>query len=503
MNSMKRNKFGMFAAVGSVCLIVAAVALAQQQLTVPGANPGVAHAEALSMTFRGVAKAVLPAVVSIETRTKAVTINQPGGQSPFDDERFKQFFGENFKGFEQFQQRQQRQMPQQHGAGSGFIIDSSGVILTNAHVVNGAERVIVKLEDGRELTATDWHADPRSDVAIIRVDAGEPLPSVPMGNSDKMEIGDWVLALGNPFDIGTTVTSGIISAKGRNTGINERESYLQTDAAINPGNSGGPLVNLRGEVVGINTAISTRSGGYDGVGFAIPVNNARWVADQLVATGSVKRAYLGVQLQGMTPQLRKQFGVPNGHGALVAHVFDGSPAGDAGLQAGDVILNFAGHDVEHSTQLQGIVEQLDVGETYPMTVLRDGSETDLQVTLREMPRDFTPAMQRLNGPGTASPETEAFNELGLEIGAVDSDAAKQSGVAEDAEGVFVTSVEPNSPAAQAGIRTGDIIEKVGTQKVNSPEEFEKAAGELSLNEGVVMLVRRGAATHFVVVGSEN
>ncbi len=502
MNSMKRNNFGMLAAVGSVCLIVAAVAFAQQQLTVPDPGPGVAHAEALSMTFRGVAKAVLPAVVSIETRTKAVTINQPGGVSPFEDEIFKRFFGENFKGFEQFQQRQRR-MPQQHGAGSGFIIDSSGVILTNAHVVNGAERVIVKLEDGRELTATDWHADPRSDVAIIRVDAGEPLPSVPLGNSDEMEIGDWVLALGNPFDIGTTVTSGIISAKGRNTGINERESYLQTDAAINPGNSGGPLVNLKGEVVGINTAISTRSGGYDGVGFAIPVNNARWVADQLIATGSVKRAYLGVQLQGMTPQLRKQFGVPNGQGALVAHVFDGSPASDAGIEAGDVILKFAGQDVKHSTQLQGIVEQLGVGETYPVTVLRDGSETDLQVTLREMPRDFTPAMKRLSGSGTGSPETEAFNELGLEIGAVDSDAAKQLGVAEDAEGVFVTSVEPNSPAAQAGIRTGDIIEKVGTQKVNSPEEFEKAAGELSLDEGIVMLVRRGDATHFVVVGSEN
>ncbi|MGD9854779.1 MAG: Do family serine endopeptidase [Planctomycetaceae bacterium] len=500
MKPMNTKNFGLFAAVGGLC-VVAAVALAQQQLRVPASSPGVVHAEALSHTFRDVAKAVLPAVVSIETRAKAVAVKGPAGRSPFEDEFFKRFFGEDFDLNEQFRQRP---MPQQRGSGSGFIIDSSGTILTNAHVVNGAERVVVRLEDGRELTATEWHADARSDVAIVRVDAGEPLPQIPLGNSDEMEIGDWVLALGNPFDVGTTVTSGIISAKGRNTGINERENYLQTDAAINPGNSGGPLVNLRGEVVGINTAISTRSGGYDGVGFAIPVNNARWVADQLMATGSVKRAYLGVQLQGMTPQLRQQFGVPNGHGALVAHVFDGTPAGDAGIQPGDVILSFAGQDVQHSVQLQGVVEQLDVGKTYPMAVLREGKEVALDVTLREMPEDFSPAMQSLRKSGSESPQAEEqFNELGLEIGKVDSDAAKELGIGDDAQGVLVTAVEPNGPAAQVGIQAGDVIERVGNQKVASPEEFEAAVDKLSVADGVVMLVRRGDATHFVVVGADN
>jgi len=317
------------------------------------------------------------------------------------------------------------------------------------------------------------------------------------------EIGDWVLALGNPFDVGTTVTAGIISAKGRNTGINERENYLQTDAAINPGNSGGPLVNLRGEVVGINTAISTRSGGYDGVGFAIPVNNARWVADQLIATGSVKRAYLGVQLQGMTPPLRRQFGVPNGTGALVAYVYEGTPAEEAGMQVGDVILTFAGNEVQSSVHLQGVVEQLDVGQTYPMTVLRDGKEVQLDVTLREMPNDYTPAMKRFHQSESAPQKTEQFNELGLEIAPVDGPVGQQLGLGDDAQGVLVTSVDPNGPAARQGVRTGDVIERVGNRPVASPEEFEEAAGKLSLEEGIVLLVRRGDSTHFVVIGSDN
>jgi serine protease Do len=495
---MKANKFRSISLVSGIFAIAAAVALAQQQFRAPSAEPGLAHAEALSLTFRSVAKAVLPAVVSIETRSKAVAVNQSLGAAPFEDEFFKRFFGEDFDFNQQFRQRQ---LPPQRGSGSGFIIDSSGVIMTNAHVVEGAERVIVKLEDGRELNATEWHADRWSDVAIVRVDVDEPLPSVPLGDSDQMEIGDWVLALGNPFDVGTTVTSGIISAKGRSAGINDRESYLQTDAAINPGNSGGPLVNLHGEVVGINTAISTRSGGYDGVGFAIPVNNARWVSEQLIAKGSVTRPYLGVQLQSFTAELRETFGVPNGHGTLVAHVFDGTPAAEAGIEEGDVILEVAGKEIKHSAHLQGVIEHLDVGETYPVTVLRNGKETELQVTLKEMPADYSSAARRARQYGSGAPQAEEFNELGLEIGALDGQDAEQFSIPEDAEGVLVTSVEPNSPAAEAHIRAGDVIEKAGNQHVTSPEEFERAVAELSLEQGIVMLVRRGNSTHFVVVKS--
>ncbi|MCA9024183.1 MAG: Do family serine endopeptidase [Planctomycetaceae bacterium] len=499
MKKLKNHYFGALSAIAGVCVIAAAVAVAQQQLHVPDAGPGVQHAEALSFTFRNVAKAVLPAVVSIETRSKAVHVNQPGGRSPFEDEFFKRFFGENNIPEEYFQQRQ---MPQQRGSGSGFIIDGSGIILTNAHVVEDAERVIVKLEDGRELTATEWQADPRSDVAIVRVDAGEALPSMAMGDSDQMEIGDWVLALGNPFDIGTTVTSGIISAKQRNTGINERESYLQTDAAINPGNSGGPLVNLRGEVVGINTAISTRSGGYDGVGFAIPINNARWVANQLIDHGAVKRAYLGVRLQEMNPRLREQFNVPNGHGTLVADVMAGTPASAAGMEPGDVVLNFAGNDVRNSTHLQGIVEQLSVGETYPMTVLRNGNETTLNVTVQEMPGDYTAAMRRSDHEEDQPEGTPEFNKLGLEIASLDSSSAEKYSIDSSVKGVLVTSVEPGSPAAQAGLRAGDVIERVGGNAVASPEEYDAAAADQSLDQGVVLLVRRGDGSLFVVVGAE-
>ena len=198
--------------------------------------------------------------------------------------------------------------PPAKGRGSGFVVDASGIILTNSHVVNEADAVTVRFHDGTELKATSWHTDPWSDVAIVRVDPQQRLTAIPLGNSDGMEIGDWVLALGDPFGVGMSVTAGIISGKGRSPAINEREDYLQTDAAINPGNSGGPLVNLQGEVIGINTAISTRSGGYDGVGFAIPINLARWVADQLIRDGHVARPYLGVSVQAMTPELRRQFG---------------------------------------------------------------------------------------------------------------------------------------------------------------------------------------------------
>ena len=501
MNRLKDNRWNLASVACCVLLVGAAAAVSQQQ---PISQPGIKNAEEISVTFRDVARNVLPAVVSIETRTNAVQISNDdqGQRSPMEEEFFKRFFGgnlppglqDNFRG---------GQTPQRRGSGSGFIIDGSGVILTNAHVVEGADQITVVLYDGREVDATEWHADARSDVAIVRIEADGPLPSVPLGDSSQMEIGDWVLAMGNPFDVGTTVTSGIISAKGRNAGINEVESYLQTDAAINPGNSGGPLVNLRGEVVGINTAISTRSGGYDGVGFAIPINTAHWVADQLVATGSVKRAYLGVSLQPMSSDLRKQFGVKVGEGALVASVFDGSPAADAGLDTGDVIVEFAGQKVSDSAQLQGIVEKLAVDKSYPMTVLRGGKSVSLDVTLKPMPGDFTPALKRaMQHPSHAAPKAE-FDQLGLSVLGLDSEPAKQLGLSEDTEGVLVGSIEAGSPAAEVGLRPGDVIQKVGTQKVTSPEEFAEAIKDASLDEGVVLLVRRGGGSQFVVLKTQS
>jgi len=500
MKRLKQHYLSLFSIAGCVLLVGAAVAVSQQQRV---ASQGREHAEALSMTFRDVARNVLPAVVSIETRAKAVQVGNNGEalRSPFEDEFFKRFFGENLPPGLEENFRQQRQMPQRRGSGSGFIVDGSGVILTNSHVVSGADRVMVTLHDGRELEATEWHTDPRSDVAIVRVETDEQLPSVPFGDSSRMEIGDWVLALGNPFDIGTTVTSGIISAKERNTGINEVESYLQTDAAINPGNSGGPLVNLRGEVVGINTAISTRSGGYDGVGFAIPVNTARWVADQLIATGSVKRAYLGVTLQPLSTDLREQFGVGVGEGALVASVFEGSPAEKAGIDTGDVILKFAGEKVANSSHLQGIVERLPIDKSYDVQVLRDGKPTRLDVTLKQMPGDFTPALKRAMKQPSAPATEQEYNELGLEVMGLDSEEAAKLDLSDDASGVLVGSVKAGSPASEAGLRSGDIIEKVGSQRVSSPDEFAEAIKELSLENGIALLVSRGGNNQFIVLKS--
>jgi serine protease Do len=502
MRTLKQNRWGLSFLAACMLFVGAAVAVSQQQ---ESTQPGIEHAEALSITFRDAARKVLPAVVSIETRAKSVQIsnNGQGLRSPLEEEFFKRFFGENLPP-ELEQNFRQQQMPQRRGSGSGFIVDADGVILTNAHVVSGADRVVVTLDDGRELEATEWHADPRSDVAIVRVEAGEKLPTVPFGDSSQIEIGDWVLALGNPFDIGTTVTSGIISAKGRSPGVNGDgvESYLQTDAAINPGNSGGPLVNLRGEVVGINTAISTRSGGYDGVGFAIPVNTARWVAEQLIATGSVKRAYLGVTLQPMSADLRRQFGVDVSEGALVASVFEGSPAAAADVDTGDVIVAFAGEKVRNSSQLQGIVERLEVDKMYPMTVVRDGERVRLEVTLKQMPGDFTPALNRAMKQPESSTTQQQYDELGLEVLSLDSEAAAQLSLPEGAEGVLVGSVESGSPASSAGLRRGDVIHKVGSTKVTSPDEFAEAVKELSLENGVALLVSRDGNNRFVVLKNE-
>ncbi len=506
MQSIKRNTAWVTAVVLGVCLEAAAVTWSQGNRGALPAPPEAQTAHDLSIAFRDVANKVLPAVVSIESRMEAKEIPGEEVPSPFgNDEFLKRFFGDDPRLQEMFRNPRGMRMPPREGRGSGVIIDSKGVILTNSHVVSGADRVVVRLHDGREVRAASWAADPRSDVAIVRVDVDQPLPAVRLGNSDAMQIGDWVLAMGNPFNVGTTVTAGIISATGRGPGINERESYLQTDAAINPGNSGGPLVNLNGEVVGINTAISTSSGGYDGVGFAIPANMARWVSDQLVADGQVRRAYLGVHLQPFDNDLRRGFGVAPGEGALVNQVLKDAPADKAGVQTGDTIVNMAGQRVTESSQLQGIVETLEIGKKYPLEVLRDGKRVALQVTMEEMPRDLvqdtTPAR-----PSGAVPREEPakFNELGLEIDTLTPQVLEQLGLKNQGrtEGVLVKAVKPGSPAAESGIRAGDIIERVGTKHVASPDEFRASTEGLSLADGVVLLVRRGNGAQFVVVKSD-
>jgi serine protease Do len=498
MRFIKRNGHWFVALLGIVCLAYSA-GLSQARL--PGlsgataADPqGVAEARSLSLAFRDAAKSALPAIVSIQTKGKTIPV---GGQEANPEDPFEGSpFGDLFKrdpGLREFFRRGQPQqrMPA-HGMGSGFIIDASGIIMTNNHVVADAETVKVRLHDGREFIATDIKTDPRTDVAILRNQAEGKLPTLPMGNSDAAEIGDWVLAIGSPFGLDATVTAGIISAKGRGMHITEREDFLQTDAAINPGNSGGPLVNLNGEVIGMNTAISTRSGGYDGVGFAVPINLAHWVAEQLIERGAVTRAYLGVTIQPIDSELSKQFGVPVGKGALVTDVRPDSPAAAANLEPGDLILKFNGKEIHGPRDLQGVVERLKVGSKSPMQIVRDGKNMTIDVTAQEMPKNYSLASNGF-GPSNRSvpdsPKGDGFPELGIEIEAAKPEVLQKLGYPDNVTGVLVTEVKPDSPAAAAGLREGLLISKVGTHKIASPADLKEALKTVSLEKGILVLVR--------------
>jgi serine protease Do len=465
------------------------------------------HAEArdvreLSKVFRDVAKRARPSIVTIVTTGKAQTVgigSMDGEESPFGD-LFK-----NQPQFREFlRQRRQAQPVVPHGMGSGFVIDPRGIIMTNTHVVRGATEVKVHFADGREYVATGIKTDPRTDIAILRVNpaSGEHFEALPLGNSDQEEVGDWVLAIGSPFGLDMTVTAGIVSAKGRQIDKTDREDFIQTDAAINPGNSGGPLLNLDGEVIGINTAISTRSGGYDGVGFAVPINMAHWVSDQLIAKGSVRRAYLGVGIQQVKGALAAVLHVTPGEGAVVGEVRSNSPAEKAGLKTQDVILDFDGQKVSGPKDLAGIVERMDVGKSYPMTVVRDGKRMTISVTVQEMPAHFTSVAREEseegadNNPGANEPL--AFDDLGIQIRELSPDLAKELKL-KDSKGVVVGTVKPGSPADEAGLREGMLIERVNKQPVSTPEEFKAAMKHVSLKEGLIFQVRTALGTTLLAI----
>lgn len=506
MQKIRRN--GRWVAVAMCAAILASGVFVANQHLMAQKNEGrqtakITDPRDLTRVFRDISHEALPSIVSIETVGKTV---KTGAN---DAEKFGDLFGENspfgemFKQnprFKEFKNMRPQQMPRSHGMGSGFVIDASGIILTNNHVVADADEVKVKLQDGSEYIATEIKTDPRTDVAIVRIKPEGKLKALAIGDSDAMEVGDWVLAVGSPFGLDFSVTQGIISAKGRGPRITEREDFLQTDAAINPGNSGGPLLNLNGEVIGINTAISSRSGGNDGVGFAIPINLASWVSHQLIATGSVSRAYLGVQIQPITSALAKQFNLQAGQGALVSQVMPNSPAAEADLQSGDVIQTLDGKKVSDPRTLQGVVEQLKIGQKYPMKVLRDGKELTLHVTGKEMPKDFSlaSASSEIQKPG--KPNTDTFEELGLDAQPLTPELAEQLGYQKEAaHGVVISSVKEDGPAARAHLQAGWIIEKVGNQKVGSPAELKEALKKVSLEKGILMYVRSPQSAEYVVV----
>ncbi len=465
-------------------------------------------AQQLSQTYRQIAQVTFPGIVAIETQGKAVSLGtrqlMPDdlfGGDPRLEQFFKnnpelrRFFGEQGKSPQRPSPR--RQVPR--GQGSGFVIDREGHILTNNQVVSGAEVVTVRLYDDREFVAEIVGVDPRSDVAVIKIEAPNLQP-VPLGDSDQVDVGDIVLAFGSPFGLEKTMTQGIIGAKSRGPGINEREDYLQTDAAINPGNSGGPLVNLKGEVIGINTAISSRSGGYEGVGFAIPINMARWAADQIVATGQVKRAYIGVMIQPITNGLAEQLGVGVNQGAIVTQVVPNSPAEKAGLQPGDVIRELDGNTVGGTRQLQGIVEKLKIGKNYPLLIQRDGKEVRLKIAMAEMPESLTVGSQLTPSEASPSaPEEVTDNQLGLQVQELTKDLAEQLGYGTQIQGVVISSVQSESLAEEHGLVEGEVIERVNQTRITNVETFQSAMKSADVEKGILLLVRRGDATRFVAV----
>ncbi|NQT18241.1 MAG: DegQ family serine endoprotease [Planctomycetes bacterium] len=441
-------------------------------------------AEALSKAVEQVAQAVSPAVVHIST---SKTVKLPRSHpSPFGDDFLERFFP--------------HRMPREYkktALGSGIIVSDDGYILTNNHVVSGADELKVTLSDKSEFEAKVIIADAHTEVAVIKID-GKNLPYARLGNSDATRVGQWVIAIGNPFGFDRTVTFGIVSATGRSLGMQIYEDFIQTDAAINPGNSGGPLVDLRGEVIGINTVIVSRTGGYQGLGFAIPVNTAKSVKDTFIRTGRVIRGFLGVQPQNIDDDLAQALGLDSRKGAIVAGVVPGTAAERAGIKRGDVIISFDGRRIVNSDHLRNVVARTPADKTVDILINRGGKTK----TLKAQIGDKAEHVADVGVPAEAQPaESSATNSLG--IAAVENTPAvrEQYGIEEE-EGVVVSNIEPGSRVDRAGIKPGAVILEVGRKAVNSLDDYNKQIKKMDLNKRVVLLVRDDKGYRFVVLKAE-
>ena len=439
----------------------------------------------LSERFRAVAKHIRPAVVAI-----GVSKTVEASPMPFGEDFLRRFFGRQFRGGggRRFEQR---------GLGSGVIVSADGYILTNNHVVAEADEITVRLSDGREFAAEVIGTDPPSEIAVVQIKADGELPVAKLGDETTMEVGDWVLAVGSPFGLEQTVTSGIISATGRqNVGITEYENFIQTDAAINPGNSGGPLVNMNGEVVGINTAIASRSGGYMGIGFAVPISMAKNVMSRLVEEGEVVRGWLGVSIQPLTPEMAESMDVSSEEGVLISQVFDGTPAAEGGIKAGDVILTYNGEPVNEPSQLQSRVAWTKPGTEAKVVLIRGGKRKTMTVRIATRPEQAELARAaRGGGGGGGSADLE---ELGFQVSGVTPEAEERYGY-KPGQGVLVTSVKAGSLASRAGLEEGMLILQVGGKDVSRVRDLEKIVEEADLKRGLPLLVRAGDRQMFMLL----
>jgi len=478
--------------------LIAGISLWQASIAGAGEDAAdaaaIGQAKSLSRAFRAAARRVLPTVVQIKTITRPHRVESSlPPENPFWGTPFEEWFGEDFPGFRRYSIRPEPQP--QPGLGSGVIIDASGIVLTNNHVVEGVDKVTVQLGDGREFEAVDTKTDYRTDLAVVRIKPEGPLPAARLGDSDKLQIGDWVIAIGHPFALEQTVSAGIISAKGRTVGDIRRTTFLQTDAVINLGNSGGPLVNLDGEVVGISTAIFSPSGGYYGIGFAIPINTAKWVAPQLIGAGTVARAYLGIKIGKIDADLARQLGVAPHEGLVVAKVFEDSPADQAGLREDDVILTFDGRPLRTPNDLQELVERSPAGSRHELKIVRRGDPQTLQVVVKAMPDDFDVALALGDGDATAVYQSGA---LGLAVVDLSKSTADRLGY-EPGSGVLVVGTDRRGIAHQAGLREMMLIRRVGDRPVRNVREFAAAIENESLETGIKLEVQTGGGTEILTL----
>ncbi|MDD5153535.1 MAG: DegQ family serine endoprotease [Thermodesulfobacteriota bacterium] len=480
MDNKKKRQLTLIAV--ALASIVFGLALASRfDLMGSPAASNTVNPQALPASFASLVKAVSPAVVNIS----AVRTIKGGGRvfrhfmgpsdknDPFRD-FFEKFFGD---------QSPERDL-KQRSLGSGIIIDKDGYIITNNHVIEHADQIKVRLADEREFSAEIIGRDPKTDLALIKIDSFRDLPSVTLGDSDALSIGDWVITIGNPFGLNHTVTAGIVSAKGRIIGAGPYDDFIQTDASINPGNSGGPLLNVKGEVVGINTAIVATG---QGIGFAIPINIAKEIIVQLKEKRRVVRGWLGVAIQKMTPELARSFGIKEGRGALVGDVFAGSPAEKSNIKRGDVIIEFDGKKIDEMSDLPRLVANTPVGKTVLIKIIRDGQEQGLTAKISEMKEEKPPVAK-----------TEVERKIGLSVQEITPEIAEELGL-EDETGVIVTGVAPGSPAEDADFNQGDIIKEINRKSIKNLKDYRMAMDKAAKEDAILFLVQREGQTLYLSI----
>lgn len=421
---------------------------------------------ALSDEFARAAQKIAPSVVSVSTMSE-VTVLDP----------YEFFFGPRFR---KRDNTQRQQVPR--GIGSGILVNGE-YVLTNNHVIEGADTISIKLNDGRTLTSKVVGADKSFDVAVLKVTGGDHLVPAELGDSDALRVGEWVLAVGNPFGLDQTVTAGIISATGRaGLGLSDYGDFIQTDAAINPGNSGGPLVNLDGKVIAINSAILSATGGFEGIGFAIPINTARTIMDSLIKTGKVVRGYLGVQIQELTPEMADTLGIHDVRGLLISHVDPNSPAQAGGLKARDVVTHFNGSKIDSARRFSSLIKTVAPDQDVELTIVREGKEQKLKIKIGAMPESIA-----------------MVENLGFDVSNVDEAAARKFGLPKGMEGVVVTSIDSKSLANRAGLQEGDVIVGMERRKISNMSDYSQALEKASGKDKILLQIVRGDEHFYMVI----